>query len=393
MSIRCISSPACQSAGDALRELDAMNIIRSDPFVLISGKSVSSQSTGYNFMNLVRLVVSGDVVSNLDLKKAIAFHKAKRAVDPNAIMTLVLKKVAPNPGARPVLDDLVVGMHRKSAQVVIFEDNLCSDSVHVPVELFEDAPELDFCADLLDCHVDICSPELILQFSDNFDYQDIRHDFVHNEVSNWALGKHIYAYTIQNEYAARVQDPRTYHTISRDIVTRWAYPLVPEIQLLADSSYVQSARYVYKESHLRVSRSAQLVEGVVIGAHSAVGARSVLTRCTLGRNVSIGSDVRLAESHLWKGVVVENGASITQAIVCDHCVIGSGAVIHRGCVLGYGVIVQPHAVVPAFTRLFKQGAAGCDEAGTAAAPYSNARVWLPDDDGKAAGLLCQAVPT
>ena len=25
---------------------------------------------------------------------------------------------------------------------------------------------------LLDCNIDICSPEVILQFSDNFDYQD-----------------------------------------------------------------------------------------------------------------------------------------------------------------------------------------------------------------------------
>lgn len=30
---------------------------------------------------------------------------------------------------------------------------------------------LNFSTDLLDCHVDICSPELMLQFSDNFDYQ------------------------------------------------------------------------------------------------------------------------------------------------------------------------------------------------------------------------------
>ena len=35
--------------------------------------------------------------------------------------------------------------------------------------------------DLLDCHVDICSPELMVQFSDNFDYQDIRRDFIQNE--------------------------------------------------------------------------------------------------------------------------------------------------------------------------------------------------------------------
>ena len=29
---------------------------------------------------------------------------------------------------------------------------------------------------LLDCHVDVCSPEVLFAFSDNFDYQDIRKD-------------------------------------------------------------------------------------------------------------------------------------------------------------------------------------------------------------------------
>lgn len=149
LSIRCISSNSCTSAGDALRELDGMNIVRSDPFILISG----------------------DVVSNLNLKKAIAFHKQKRKEDVNNIMTVVLKKVQKSAGAKPLMDDLVVGMNRKSSQIVIFEDSIDKKEVRVPIELMENSTELSFSTDLLDCNVDICSPELMLQFSDNFDYQ------------------------------------------------------------------------------------------------------------------------------------------------------------------------------------------------------------------------------
>ncbi len=43
---------------------------------------------------------------------------------------------------------------------------------------------------------------------------------------------HIYGYQLQNEYAARVLDPRTYHIICRDIVTRWVYPIVPDANIL-----------------------------------------------------------------------------------------------------------------------------------------------------------------
>ena len=63
LKVNCIQMASCLSAGDALRELDSQGLIRSDPFVLISG----------------------DVVSNMDLKKAIEFHKARRKADSNAI--------------------------------------------------------------------------------------------------------------------------------------------------------------------------------------------------------------------------------------------------------------------------------------------------------------------
>ncbi len=63
-----------------------MNLVRSDPFILING----------------------DVVSNMNLQKAIAYHKQKRQADPNAIMTVVMKEVAQHSGLRTIADDLVV---------------------------------------------------------------------------------------------------------------------------------------------------------------------------------------------------------------------------------------------------------------------------------------------
>lgn len=39
LTIKCITSNSCLSAGEALREIDSLGIIRSDPFILISGTS------------------------------------------------------------------------------------------------------------------------------------------------------------------------------------------------------------------------------------------------------------------------------------------------------------------------------------------------------------------
>ena len=53
----------------------------------------------------------------------------------------------------------------------MFEDSHKKQDVRIPLELMMDRTGLSFHTNLLDCHVDICSPELMVQFSDNFDYQ------------------------------------------------------------------------------------------------------------------------------------------------------------------------------------------------------------------------------
>lgn len=149
LSVVCIPSANCLSSGDALREIDAMGVIRSDPFILISG----------------------DVISNMDLKKAITFHTEKRKTDFSAVMTVVLKPIQRRSGLKPIYDDLIVALDKQSSQLILFDDNITKDKVNLPIELLRDHSDLVVRSDLLDCHIDICSPEVLLQFSDNFDYQ------------------------------------------------------------------------------------------------------------------------------------------------------------------------------------------------------------------------------
>jgi translation initiation factor eIF-2B subunit epsilon len=280
MAIRCISSSSCTSAGDALRELDSLGVIRSDPFVLISG----------------------DVISNIDLKKAIIFHNEKRKTDPDAVMTIALKTIrSAEVGIKSLFDDLIVGIDQKSKQVLLFDDSCEKSSLSIPKQLIIDHPNVSFRTDFLDCHVDICSPEFMLQLSDNFDYQDIRHDFIRNEVVNWELGKHIYGYEIDTEYAARVHDPRTYHSISKDIVTRWTYPMVPDSQLIKGSEYVHHKNYNYRGNHCVVARSITIGECNVIGHGSSVGENSVVNKSIIGKNCKIGDNVIIINSHVWDG--------------------------------------------------------------------------------------------
>ena len=66
MKLHVVVSTSCLSSGEALRLMDQKDLIKSD-FVL----------------------VSGDVVSNLDLKSIITAHKKRSQEDRHAIMTMV----------------------------------------------------------------------------------------------------------------------------------------------------------------------------------------------------------------------------------------------------------------------------------------------------------------
>ncbi len=64
-----IVSQELLSFGDALREIDAKQLIKGD-FIL----------------------VSADVITNMDIKKALEQHKKRREVDKNCIMTMVIPR-------------------------------------------------------------------------------------------------------------------------------------------------------------------------------------------------------------------------------------------------------------------------------------------------------------
>lgn len=71
ISVKIVATPECLSVGDALRELDARQLITND-FVL----------------------TTGELISNLKLEKALENHRARRKSDKNSIMTMILKEAS-----------------------------------------------------------------------------------------------------------------------------------------------------------------------------------------------------------------------------------------------------------------------------------------------------------
>ncbi|EQC42712.1 hypothetical protein SDRG_00439 [Saprolegnia diclina VS20] len=327
---QCILAPTCLTAGDAIRELDRMQAVRSDPFILISG----------------------DVVSNMNLKSAIESHEARKKKDSTSIMTVVLKEVQVHHDIRPLTDDLLIAMDTATNQIVLYESSSHAPSALLPTVMFQDHKQIGFRYDLMDAHVDICSPEVLLQFSDNFDYQDMRKDFIRNEVLNYEMGNRIHAHIISKEFAARVHDPRTYAAISHAILQRWAYPMVPDNNFLGSASTYRHQRGdIYKEDDVQLARTCAIRSTSIVGGRTTVGANTDIVQSAIGRDCKIGQNVRISGSFLWDNVTIEDDVVLEGAIVCNGAVIRKGARVHEGSLISFNVVVGANFTVPSFTKL------------------------------------------
>ena len=122
-----------------------------------------------------------------------------------------------------------------------------SPQVDVDTTFFSERDKLSLRYDLADCGIYICAPEVLMLFSDNFDFQHIQRDFIHGILSEEELGNKLFVHELCGEYGAVLGNLRAYAAVSRDVLMRWLHPLTPDSNLLppaaeaaGDSDYVFS---------------------------------------------------------------------------------------------------------------------------------------------------------
>jgi hypothetical protein len=104
--------------------------------------------------------------------------------------------------------------------------------VDVDTTFFSERDSLSLRYDLMDTGIYICAPEVLLLFSDNFDFQHIQRDFIRGVLSEEELGNKLFVHELRNTYAAQVVNLRSYAAVSLDIMSRWLRPLHPDANLL-----------------------------------------------------------------------------------------------------------------------------------------------------------------
>lgn len=339
MKVVPIISTNCMSVGEAMRIVYDEGVISSD-FVLITG----------------------DTVASFNLKGALAEHKRRRKADKSAIMTIVMKRSKSRALRKRWGDhDLVVQKDPETQQIISYEGETRKKS-YVTIECasaFFSSSQVEVRDDLIDCYIDICAPEVLALFQDNFDYQNLRRDFVGGVLSEEELGNKIFAYELASgvEYAARIHNPRSYDAISRDVWSHWVWPI--EVgQSRAFTSRAHSCGIVrrgvqdcMRDAGVSASRSVHIGSDCQIGEGTAIEDNAKITASFIGRNCVIGKDVELRLCHLLDGVSIADNAKIFSSVLSDKVQVGENSVVSEGCLVGSNVVIGKDHVVPAFSRI------------------------------------------
>uniref|UniRef100_A0A8C6WDG3 Translation initiation factor eIF2B subunit epsilon n=1 Tax=Nannospalax galili TaxID=1026970 RepID=A0A8C6WDG3_NANGA len=326
-AVRIITSELYRSLGDVLRDVDAKALVRSD-----------------------FLLVYGDVISNINITKALEEHRLRRKLEKNvSVMTMIFKESSPSHPTRCHEDNMVVAVDSTTNQILHFQKTQGLRRFSFPLSLFQgsgDGVEIRY--DLLDCHISICSPQVAQLFTDNFDYQT-RDDFVRGLLVNEEiLGNQIHLHVATREYGARVSNLHMYSAVCADVIRRWVYPLTPEVNFTDSTmqNYTHSRHNIYRGPEVSLGHGSILEENVLLGAGTVIGSNCSITNSVIGPNCHIGDNVVLDRAYLWQGVRVADGAQIYQSVLCDNAEVKERVTLKPHSVLTSQVVVGPDIMLP-----------------------------------------------
>ncbi len=245
------------------------------------------------------LVISGDSITDFDLRAAIAFHKAHKSK-----ATLVLTRV-PNP--------LEFG-------VVITDENY-------RISRFLEKPSSsEIFSDTVNTGIYILEPEVLDYLPENQE-TDFSKDLFPQLL---AEGEPMYGY-IAEGYWCDVGHLDVYREAHYDGLYR---------KVKLDFAYEELSPGIWKGQNTYIDPSVRIEPPVLIGSNCRIGPRVQIDGGTvLGDNVTVGADANLKRPIIWNGAIIGEEAHLRA------CVIARGTRVDRRAHVLEGAVVGPLSTI------------------------------------------------
>jgi mannose-1-phosphate guanylyltransferase/phosphomannomutase len=259
------------------------------------------------FLGERTLVISGDVLTDLDLSAALEFHDER-----DAEATIVLTRVE-NPLAFGVVitrpDGRIERFLEKPTWGQVF-----SDTVNTGIYVLE--------------------PEVLARVPTGRAY-DFSKDLFPLMLSKKAA---LYGHVAEG-YWRDIGNSAEYATAHRDVLDG-AVALDPPGE---ERAYPKGR--VFLASGAAISGSAKVKGTVYLGEDAVVSGEASLEDCVIGARCEIGSGADVKRSVLWDDATIGRRATVTEAIVCERAVVGDRAVVEEDAIIASGARVGSRALV------------------------------------------------
>ncbi|KAI1769850.1 nucleotide-diphospho-sugar transferase [Hypoxylon cercidicola] len=306
-----------RSIGDFLRDLDKRNIIDGD-----------------------FLLVHGDLVANISLDGALEAHRARREANRDSCMTLVLREAgdeAHNTKTKGITPAFIIDPNAKRCLHYEEIHPFQTDRYVTLDPTILEHREAEARTDLIDAEIDICTPDVLALWSESFDYELPRANFLHGVLKDWELnGKMIHTEIVNEGYSARARNLQMYDAISRDMLNGWTYPFTPECNIFPGQTYRPRNDNTYQEDDVEVAPGSQVLDSI-LGKDTHIGTESRISSSIIGRSCKIGRNVRIVDSFIWDGATIHDGAVVEHSIIAERGVVGKKAYVREGSLVSYGV--------------------------------------------------------
>lgn len=272
--------------------------------------TAGSVKNAESFLDESFIIISGDVLTDIDISKAIAFHRQR-----GAMATIVLTRV-PQPLQYGIVmtdsEGRITRFLEKPSWGQVFSDTINTGIYILEPEVFDLIPpksEFDFSKDLF--------PRMLERGLPLFGY-------------------------IAEGYWKDIGNLEEYQLAHADVLNGKVKVSLPGEE--CDSAICGT--------NLTLSPSAHLDGLVVLGNGVTVGDGARISNCVVGDGCTIGPGARLRNSVLWHDVSIGDHAEVANDVICNGVVVGGGASIGDNVFIAEECIIGDHARLLANIKLW-----------------------------------------
>jgi len=276
--------------------------------------TAGSVKNAEDFLDETFIVISGDALTDIDLDKAIEFHRQK-----GAIATLVLKKV-------DIPLDYGVVVQDDEGRIIKFLEKPSWSEVF---------------SDTVNTGIYILSPEIFSYFQKGIFY-DFSRDLFPQLLKD---GKPLYGY-VSEKYWCDIGDLKAYNQANMDALNG---------DVMVNIPYTCVSQGVLVGNNTKISDTAIIKPPVIIGANCVLGDNTIIgPDCVVGDYCVIEASSTLKKSVVLRNSYISSHCEIRGATICNRVHLHEGVRIFENAVIGDLTTINKNACIKPEVKIWPE---------------------------------------